>query len=132
MQSLCIHPDGHYLMTASGEPFFYLGDTAWDIFQKLTLTEMEEYFATRARQGFTVLQCVLLNGTEPLDWPNPYGRHAVNPPYTALDYNEDWWQRVEEALKIAEKYGLTLGLVPMWQAKYIDPDHTLFTGYDPA
>ena len=39
MQSLCIHPDGHYLMTASGEPFFYLGDTAWDIFQKLTLTE---------------------------------------------------------------------------------------------
>lgn len=28
--------DGHFLQCADGSPFFYLGDTAWELFHRLT------------------------------------------------------------------------------------------------
>ena len=32
---LKVHPEGRYLMTGKGEPFFWLGDTAWELFHRL-------------------------------------------------------------------------------------------------
>ena len=46
---------GRYLAWEDGEPFFYLGDTAWEIFHRLSREEMEHYFAQRTRQGYTCL-----------------------------------------------------------------------------
>ena len=65
---------GRYLAWEDGEPFFYLGDTAWEIFHRLSREEMEHYFAQRARQGYTVVQGVALAEFEGLTVPNAYGR----------------------------------------------------------
>ncbi|MBQ4321009.1 MAG: DUF4038 domain-containing protein, partial [Oscillospiraceae bacterium] len=43
---------GRYLAWEDGAPFFYLGDTAWELFHRLNREETEHYFAQRARQGF--------------------------------------------------------------------------------
>jgi hypothetical protein len=31
-----VAPNGRHLVDAQGKPFFYLGDTAWEIFARLT------------------------------------------------------------------------------------------------
>ena len=47
----------------SGElkPFFWLGDTAWLLAQKLTADEANVYFADRAEKNFNVIQTVLVH-----------------------------------------------------------------------
>jgi hypothetical protein len=38
------------------EPFFWLGDTAWELFHRLNREEADRYLEDRARKGFTVIQ----------------------------------------------------------------------------
>ena len=37
----------HFLVTANGQPFFWLGDTAWELFHRLTREEAVQYFVLR-------------------------------------------------------------------------------------
>ena len=71
---LCVSPDGRHLMTEKKEPFFYLGDTAWELFHRMTREEIEWYFDDRAAKGFTVIQAVALAEYGGLTEPNVYGR----------------------------------------------------------
>ena len=48
-----------YLMK-DGQPFFWLGDTAWELFHRLTREEADQYLKRRAEQEFTVIQAVAL------------------------------------------------------------------------
>ena len=65
---------GRCLAWDDGTPFFYLGDTAWELFHRLNREEMDHYFAERARQGFTAVQAVALAEFEGVTVPNAYGR----------------------------------------------------------
>ena len=71
-----VHPDKRYLMYENGEPFFYLGDTAWDMINLLSKEEIDRYFYIRAKQGFTVIQMLTMG-----DWyfpiGNAYGAYAI-------------------------------------------------------
>lgn len=49
-----------FLQYEDGTPFFYLGDTAWELFHRLTLAEAERYLTNRVAKGFTVIQAVAL------------------------------------------------------------------------
>jgi hypothetical protein len=55
-----VHPSGHFLQTEDGDPFFWLGDTAWQLVAGTTREECSYYLHTRARQGFSVIQAVVL------------------------------------------------------------------------
>ena len=57
---LKVSENGRYLTTADGKPFFYLGDTAWELFHRLDRDETELYLKNRAAKGFTVIQAVAL------------------------------------------------------------------------
>jgi hypothetical protein len=65
-----VAPGGRYLQTSEGKPFFYLGDTAWALFHRLTRKEAETYLQDRADKGFTVIQAVALAELRGLDEPN--------------------------------------------------------------
>src|SRR5688572_9142540 len=45
-----------YLVTKAGKPFFWLGDTAWELFHRLNREEAKEYLQNRADKGFTIIQ----------------------------------------------------------------------------
>ncbi|MFZ5830334.1 MAG: DUF4038 domain-containing protein [Planctomycetota bacterium] len=47
------------MVTDTGEPFFWLGDTAWEMLHRLDREETLHYLDVRARQGFNVIQTVL-------------------------------------------------------------------------
>src|SRR5437879_3834645 len=49
---LQVSPNGRYFVDQDGKPFFYLGDTAWLLFQRLNREEVDEYLKDRAAKGF--------------------------------------------------------------------------------
>jgi hypothetical protein len=65
---------GRYLSWEDGKPFFYLGDTAWEMLHKLSREEVDHYLSVRSRQGFTAIQTVALAEQEGVTVPNYYGR----------------------------------------------------------
>jgi len=112
-QSLNVSENGRYLVTTDGKPFFYLGDTAWELFHKLDRQEADLYLENRAAKGFTVIQAVVLSQLNGLDEPNPYGATPVidkNPSKT----NEKYFEHVDYIVNKAESLGLMIGMLPTW------------------
>jgi len=73
------HPNNRrYIVTETGEPFFYLGDTAWELFHRLTRDEAELYLKDRAAKGFTVIQAVVLAELDGLNTPNAEGHRSLH------------------------------------------------------
>ena len=62
-----------YLEYDDGTPFFYLGDTAWELFHRLNREDAQYYLSNRAAKGFTVIQAVALAELGRTDIPNAYG-----------------------------------------------------------
>ncbi|MBN2509555.1 MAG: glycoside hydrolase family 140 protein [Spirochaetales bacterium] len=113
---LKISDDQKYLVTGDVDPFFWLGDTAWELIHRLTKEEMDLYFTDRAEKGFTVIQTVILAELDGLNTPNAYGEKPLidNDP-TRL--NEAYFEYVDYAVKRAEDYGLYVALLPTWGDK---------------
>src|SRR5688500_12934160 len=65
--------DNNRFLLKSGKAFFWLGDTAWELFHRLNREEAEQYLKRRSEQGFTVVQAVALAELDGLHVPNPYG-----------------------------------------------------------
>src|SRR6266700_147186 len=59
---LKVSANGRYFVDQDGKPFFYLGDTCWLLFQRLTHEEVEEYLQDRVAKGFTVIQAYVIRG----------------------------------------------------------------------
>jgi len=123
------HPgDGHYIVTEEGTPFFYLGDTAWELFHRLNREEAELYLENRRQKNFTVIQAVVLAEFDGLNTPNAYGdtplidndptRPNITPgssPDNAVEY--DYWDHVDWIVAKAEEKGLFIGMLPTWGDK---------------
>ena len=55
-QKLYIQPDKRVITRGDGKPFFWLGDTAWELFHRLNKEETDYYLKNRVDKGFTVIQ----------------------------------------------------------------------------
>ena len=99
-----------------GKPFFWLGDTAWELFHRLSTKEATYYFQKRSEQGFTVIQAVALAELDGLHSPNANGDLPLlndNP----AQPNEKYFAHVDSLIDIAHSYGLTIALLPTWGDK---------------
>ena len=113
-ERLQVSENGRFLATESGRPFFYLGDTAWELFHRLDREEADHYLRNRAEKGFTVIQAVVLPQLG-LDVPNALGDLALND----LDPekpNEAYFRHVDWIVERAEELGLRIGMLPTWAA----------------
>jgi len=54
--ALKVSENDRFLVHADGTPFFYLGDTAWELFHRLDREEADRYLEHRAANGYTVIQ----------------------------------------------------------------------------
>jgi hypothetical protein len=116
-QPLRVSPDKHHLVRQDGSPFFYLGDTAWELFHRLNREEADYYLENRAQKGFTVIQAVVLAELDGLSVPNPYGQlPLVNNDPTKI--NEAYFEHVDYIINKAESLGLYVGLLPTWGDKF--------------
>ncbi len=113
---LQVTKDGHYLRFADGTPFFWLGDTGWELFHRLTLEEAKQYLDNRAAKGFTVIQAVAFAEFDGLRKPDQYGEV----PLKNLDPtqpNDKYFTVVDSVVHMARERNLFIGLLPTWGDK---------------
>jgi hypothetical protein len=116
---LAVSENHRFLTTADGKPFFWLGDTAWELFHRLNREEADEYLALRASQGFTVIQAVALAELEGHTDPNPYDHLPLvnlDPARPAVVEGpaNDYWDHVDYIVDAANARGLYVGFLPTW------------------
>jgi hypothetical protein len=123
--------DNHrYLEFQNGKPFFYLADTAWELFHRLNRDEAVRYLTNRAQKGFTVIQAVVLSELDGLTVPNSNGdlpliEGNIDQP------NERYFQHVDFIVNKAEELGLFIGMLPCW-GKYWKTPTTIFPSAESA
>ena len=122
LSPLKVLANGRFLATKDNKPFFWLGDTGWLLFTKLTREEVETYLETRRKQGFNVIQVMVLHT---LTAQNVYGDSALinqnvaTPRLTkgssfAKAEEYDFWDHVDFVVDRAAQKGIYMALVPIW------------------
>lgn len=123
---LKVSDNGRHLVEAvNNQPFFYLGDTAWELFNRLNRDEVIHYLDNRKRRGFTVIQAVALAEFGGLAQPNAHGdtpflhNDPLTPnltpgadPVDSAQY--DYWDHVDFIIGAIEARGMKVGLLPCW------------------
>jgi len=110
---LRISANGRYLEYRDGTPFFWLGDTAWELFHRLSREEADLYLENRAKKGFTVIQAVALSELEGESRPNAYGEFPLINKDPARP-NEAYFKHVDYIIEKAASLGLQIGILPTW------------------
>jgi hypothetical protein len=113
---LCVSDNRRFLLTEQGAPFFWLADTGWELFHRLTRQEAAHYFATRQRQRFTVIQTVVLAEFDGLHTPNANGDLPLRND-DPTQPNEAYFAYVDELIQLAAAHALYIGLLPTWGDK---------------
>ncbi len=115
-QRLKVSDNKRYLVTEQGQPFFYMADTAWELFHRSDRAEAKEYLSKRAEQGFNVIQAVALAELDGLNTPNSYGETPLfnNNPETP---NPVYFEHIDYIIKLADSLGLYIALLPTWGDK---------------
>ena len=123
LPQLKVSENKRFLVTADRQPFFWLGDTAWELFHRLNREEADRYLRNRAERRFTVIQAVALAELDGLNDPNPYGHRPLlnNDPATpdVKDGREnDYWDHVDFIVNQAGSLGMYIGFLPTWGDKW--------------
>jgi len=131
MQYLKISENRRFLVKEEGTPFFWLADTAWELFHRLNREEAEYYLTKRAQQKFTVIQAVGLAEFDGLTLGNAYGRVPllknssgqydptlpdISAGMTGNDYS--YWDHVDYIIDLAASLGLYIAFLPTWGDKF--------------
>ncbi len=125
LQNLSVSPNKRFLIKADGSPFFYLGDTGWELFHRLNMNDAYTYLSNRASKGFNVIQCVVLGELNGLTDPNANG----DLPFEDLNSdkpNEKYFQHVDKIVALGNSMGLYMAILPTWGAWVMKEEHPLF------
>lgn len=114
---LKISENKRFLVREDGAPFFWLGDTAWELFHRLSREEAARYLENRADKGFTVIQAVVLAELDGQHDPNAYGQTPLINDDPARP-NEEYFKHVDWIVNKAEELGLYIGMLPTWGDKW--------------
>lgn len=120
---LKVSENKRFLVKADGAPFFWLGDTGWELFHRLNREDADRYLKNRADKGFTVIQAVALAEFDGLNTPNAYGHRPLvdnDPaqPDVKDGANNDYWDHVDYVVRKADSLGLYIGFLPTWGDKW--------------
>ena len=116
---LKVSENKRFLVTADGQPFFWLGDTTWELFHRLNREDAIKLFENRAALKFNVLQSVAIAELDGHTDPNAYG----DLPFVDLDVTKpavkdgpqnDYWDHVDFIVREANARGLYIGFLPTW------------------
>lgn len=116
LSPLKISENQRFLVKSDGSPFFWMGDTAWELFHRNDREEADYYLKKRAEQGFNVIQAVVMAEMDGLNTPNAY----LEKPLISISpmvFNEKYFQHVDYIISKAEQYGIYVALLPTWADK---------------
>lgn len=116
MGPIKVSENQRFFTNADGSPFFWLADTAWELFHRTTKEEAIYYFETRSSQGFNVVQAVALAEIDGLNTPNSYGEKPLIS-FDPFAPNEKYWEYVDFIIELAKSKQMHIALLPTWGDK---------------
>ena len=114
---IVVSPNQRFLMREDGTSFFYLADTAWEMFHRLTYEEADAFMKTRTEQGFNVLQVMVLEEHDGLDVPSVSG-HTALIDHDPTRPNEAYFAHIDRVVRRANELGLVIAMLPTWGDKW--------------
>ncbi|HXV94310.1 MAG TPA: glycoside hydrolase family 140 protein [Pseudonocardia sp.] len=126
---LAVGDDGRHLVDEQGEPFFWLGDTAWSMPVNLDRDEVVAYLDTRAEQGYNVVQTVAIFPQAGGPGPNRYGDRPFQGGLGGITVTEgadpgddtqyDYWDHIDFVVSEAAARDIRVALLPAWSDKQV-------------
>jgi len=124
-QNLKVSDNNRFLVHEDNSPFFYLGDTAWELFIRLNKKETEFYLRNRAGKDFNVIQCVLTGtGMSDLEKPTKEG-NTVFIDMDPTKPNDKHFDHVDWVIDKADELGMYLAMLPVWATLVVDENPVL-------
>jgi hypothetical protein len=108
---LKVSDNGRFLVTDKGEPFFWLGDTAW-MLRTIPSAEVDYYMSNRVQHHFNVIQVHCGFNVTDYAGNQPFSEDNTDAP------NEVFWRNIDTIVKKAHDSRLYIALVPMWGDEY--------------
>jgi hypothetical protein len=126
MQYLRVSDNKRFLTLEDGTPFFWLGDTAWNIFNVLSREEVELYLNNRHHHKFNVIQTVALAELDGLETTNAYGKKPLrknsaghyDPAIPDLSGDYSYWDHIDFIIGLAETLNIYIAFLPTWGDKF--------------
>jgi len=109
---LTVSQNGRHLTDAKSRPFFYLADTGWQLFNKLTKEEAVYYLEDRRRKGFTAIQAQIIS-----HFPGDAVSRDGEPAFANKDLakpRDAYFDHVQWVLNKAAEKGLLMVLSTAW------------------
>jgi hypothetical protein len=108
--------DNHsFLQHENGNPFFWLGETAWLLPSRSNRDEVDFFMNETAKNGYNVLQISVLHTVPAM---NVYGHWALPNGFDFKDVDKkgeyNYWQHVDYIVERAQKKGIYIGMVCVW------------------
>jgi len=121
-QTLSVGPTGRYLVDRYGRPAFLEADAAWSLFAQLNTAAATQYLKARSAAGFNAVLVNLIEHEFATNAPrNAYGQ----PPFTGRPFatpNDPYFAHVDSILAIAQQYGITLLVAPLYLGAGCGPE----------
>ncbi len=108
-----ISGNGRYFVDTAGQPFFWQGDTEWELFHAFSVADAKALLLERHNQGFNVIQ-VMVAGVYP-EWGASKGMKPFGTPEAWLNHNpltpnEEYFKHADAIIAAANEYGIVLVL----------------------
>ncbi len=114
--ALKVTENGRYF-SCGDTPFFWMGDTAWLLFHRLTEEETRNYLRNRKELGYNIILADFLHSPEQ---KNCAGEAAlVNGDFNRINRDGGFWKHVDSVIRIAEELGLYIGILPVWGSSIV-------------
>ncbi len=121
---LQVSENGHFLEFENGEPFFWLGETAWLMTSRLQREEIDFFLNDRQKKGYNVVQASVFHYMPQF---NVYGECAT--PY-GFDFKKidregyyGYWNHVDYAIDAAAERGMYVAIVCCWGSIIVRGGH---------
>lgn len=112
---LMVSENSRYLVHENGAPFFWLGNTAWLLPERLNRDEAEYYLAKESEAGYNVEQIQVLNA---IPTYNVYGQQANDSTFDFKPYTKEgvygYWDHLDYIVDAAERNGIYMAMDCIW------------------
>ena len=107
-----VSPNQRFLQHTDGTPFFWLGETAWLMPERLNREEVAYYLDKVRDAGYNMAQVQVLNDVPSM---NVYGQPSHDRQGNLLTNTEyGYWDHMDYIITQAEQRGIYIGMVCIW------------------